>query len=76
MLEEDKAVGRVALNETVVGFSFLTGPVVASLLHRPGELFGPVYVQLALLLAGGIALQTAHAWWTSQNGGIRRPWTP
>lgn len=76
MLEEDKAVGRVALNETVVGLSFLAGPVVASFLHQPGELFGPVYVRLAGLLAGGIAMQTTLAWWTSKNRATRRPPTP
>jgi len=72
MLEADKAVGRVALNETVVGLSFLAGPVVASALHRPGEPFGPVYLLLAVLLAGGIALQTAYAWRISQRDPLSR----
>ena len=71
MLDADKAVERVALNETFVGLSFLAGPVVASALHRPGEVFGPVYVLLAALLAGGIAVQTAYAWWESHNDAIR-----
>jgi len=72
MLEADKAVGRVALNETVVGLSFLAGPVVASALHRSGEPFGRAYVLLAALLAAGIAGQTVYAWRIAR-GQERRP---
>jgi len=72
MLEADKAVGRVALNETVVGLSFLAGPVVASALHRSGEPFGRAYVLLAALLAAGIAVQTVYAWRIAR-GQERRP---
>ncbi|MFC1525645.1 MFS transporter [Candidatus Latescibacterota bacterium] len=61
MYDADRAVKRVALNETFVGLSFLAGPVAASLLHVEGQPFGPSYGVLALLLAAGIAVQTAYA---------------
>jgi MFS family permease len=61
MFDADRAVKRVAFNETFVGLSFLVGPVVASLLHAETEPFGPAYGSLALLLAAGLAVQTVFA---------------
>ncbi|MFH1571239.1 MAG: MFS transporter [Gemmatimonadota bacterium] len=61
MVEPGRAVRRVALNETIVGLSFLLGPVTAALLHRSGAPFGPAYQGLALTLVLGVTAQTAWA---------------
>ncbi|MCD6284517.1 MAG: MFS transporter, partial [Anaerolineae bacterium] len=54
MLEEDKAVRRVALNETFVGICFLIASPLAGLLHRSGTPFGGSYLRLAGILAVGL----------------------
>jgi MFS family permease len=61
MLEPERAVARVAVNETVVGFSFLAGPVVAGLVVGPGQAIEAGYGRLALPLLLGIAVQTWSA---------------
>ncbi|MFA6110698.1 MAG: MFS transporter [Candidatus Latescibacterota bacterium] len=61
MLDPERAVARVAVNETVVGFSFLAGPVVAGLVVGPGGVVEAGYGRLALLLLLGIAVQTWSA---------------
>jgi MFS family permease len=61
MLDEDKAVRRVALNETFVGISFLIASPVAGLLHRSGTPFGGSYLRLAGILAVGLTAQTLYA---------------
>ncbi|MFH1573678.1 MAG: hypothetical protein ABIG68_06815, partial [Acidobacteriota bacterium] len=61
MLEAEKAVKRVSLNETFVGLSFLIGPVVAGLLHGEGEGFGQAYGLLAGVLAAGVVIQATWA---------------
>lgn len=62
MLEEDKAVRRVSLNETFVGICFLISSPVAGLLHRPGTPFGPAYLRLAAVLAIGLLAQLIVAY--------------
>jgi len=61
MLEEDKAVRRVALNETFVGICFLIASPVAGLLHRSSTPFGGSYLRLAGILAVGLIAQALYA---------------
>ena len=61
MLEEDKAVRRVALTETFVGICFLIASPLAGLLHRPGTPFGGSYLRLAGILAVGLIAQALYA---------------
>lgn len=61
MFDADRAVQRVAYNETVVGLSFLVGPVLAAGLHHNEGPFGTSYVALAGLLAAGLTVQTLWA---------------
>ena len=61
MLEEDKAVRRVALNETFVGICFLIASPLAGLLHRSGTPFGGSYLRLAGILAVGLIAQALYA---------------
>lgn len=61
MLDVEKAVKRVSLNETFVGLSFLIGPMVAAALHQNGDPFGPAYRLLAVFLGVGIFGQMAYA---------------
>jgi MFS family permease len=62
MVEEDKAVRRVALNETFVGIAYLSASPVASLLHKDGAPFGPSYLFLGLILIIGVLGQTLFAY--------------
>lgn len=61
MLVPERAVARVAVNETVVGFSFLAGPVVAGLVVGPGGVVEAGYGRLAVLLLLGVVVQTVGA---------------
>jgi len=61
MVEEEKAVRRVALNETFVGISFLIASPVANTFHRKGAPFGPSYLSLGALLIVGVLAQTLFA---------------
>ena len=61
MLEEDKAVRRVALNETFVGICFLIASPLAGLLHRSGTPFGGSYLRLGGILAVGLIAQALYA---------------
>lgn len=61
MVEEEKAVRRVALNETFVGISFLAASPVANILHREGTPFGPSYLVLGAILIAGVLAQTLFA---------------
>jgi MFS family permease len=61
MLDPQRAVGRVALNETFVGLSFLAGPVVARFLHSGSAPYSRAYAGLAVLLTVGVAVQTLYA---------------
>ncbi len=61
MLDEDKAVRRVALNETFVGICFLIASPLAGLLHRSGTPFGGSYLRLAGILAVGLIAQALYA---------------
>jgi predicted MFS family arabinose efflux permease len=61
MLDETKAVRRVAFNETFVGICFLIASPVARLLHRPGTPFGGSYLRLAGILAVGLIAQALYA---------------
>jgi MFS family permease len=61
MLDVEKAVKRVSLNETFVGLSFLIGPVVAASLHQNGAPFWPAYRLLAVFLGIGIFGQMIYA---------------
>ena len=61
MVEEDKAVRRVALNETFVGISFLIASPVANAIHREGTPFGPSYLILGAILIAGVLAQTLFA---------------
>ncbi len=62
MIEESKAVQRVAVNETVVGITYLIASPVSALLHRAGTPFGPSYLILTIILAVGIITQTLYAY--------------
>jgi hypothetical protein len=62
MLEEEKAVQRVALNETFVGICFLIASPVSRLLHRPGAPFGASYWRLAAVLAVALLVQLGVAY--------------
>jgi len=68
MYDADRAVKRVAYNETVVGASFLVAPVLASGLHHNGAPFGPSYVALAALLGAGVAVQALWAAAANRRG--------
>jgi hypothetical protein len=61
MVEEDKAVRRVAINETFVGISYLIASPLATLLHREGTPFGPSYFTLGVILIVGVLAQTLFA---------------
>ena len=61
MVEEDKAVRRVALNETFVGIAYLSASPVAALLHKGGAPFGPSYLFLGIILIAGVLGQTLFA---------------
>ncbi len=61
MVEEEKAVHRVALNETFVGIAYLSASPVAALLHRQDAPFGPAYLLLGILLTAGVLGQTLFA---------------
>ncbi|MGC9350104.1 MAG: MFS transporter [Anaerolineae bacterium] len=61
MVDERKAVKRVALGETIVGICFLLSSPVANLLHGDGRPFGRSYLLLAVVLAVGTAVQTLYA---------------
>ena len=61
MVEEDKAVRRVALNETFVGLAYLSASPVAALLHKEGAPFGPSYLFLGVILIVGVLGQTLFA---------------
>lgn len=69
MYDADRAVKRVAYNETVVGASFLVAPVLAAGLHHNGDPFGPSYTVLAVLLGAGVAAQTLWARRAHRRGG-------
>lgn len=69
MFDPERAVARVAVNETVVGFSFLAGPVVAGLVIGPGQAVETGYGRLALLLLLGIAVQYWSARQRAHGGG-------
>lgn len=56
-----KAAARVAVNEMMVGLSYLLGPVAAALLHRSGEDFGVAFQRAAVLLAVAVAVQVTLA---------------
>jgi MFS family permease len=60
MIEESKAVQRVALNETFVGLCFLISSPLASWLHRTGTPFGGTYLLLAAILAAGVGGQAVY----------------
>jgi MFS family permease len=62
MLDERKAVQRVALNETFVGICFLIASPLSRLLHRAGTPFGPSYWRLAAVLAVGLVAQLLVAY--------------
>lgn len=62
MIEEDKAVQRVAMNETFVGITYLVASPVATLLHKESAPFGPSYLILGTILAVGILAQTLYAY--------------
>ncbi|MBN1248459.1 MAG: MFS transporter [Anaerolineae bacterium] len=62
MLDEEKAVRRVALNETFVGICFLIASPLSRLLHRAGTPFGPSYWRLAVVLAVGLGAQLLVAY--------------
>ena len=62
MLNEEKAVQRVALNETFVGICFLIASPLSRLLHRTGTPFGGAYWRLAAVLAAGLSVQLVVAY--------------
>jgi MFS family permease len=62
MVEEDKAVRRVAMNETFVGITYLAASPVATLLHKEGTPFGPSYLFLDIILIVGVLGQTLFAY--------------
>jgi len=61
MLDPEKAVRRVAINETFVGACFLIASPLAAVLRRNGSPFGHSYFGLALMFAAGIAAQALVA---------------
>jgi MFS family permease len=62
MVEEDKAVRRVAMNETFVGITYLAASPVATLLHKEGTPFGLSYLFLGIILIVGVLGQTLFAY--------------
>ncbi len=56
--DADKAASRVAVNEMMVGISYLVGPLIATALHWNGGDFGPALQRVAVLLAAAVAVQT------------------
>jgi len=56
-LEPGKAVKRIALNEVLMGVSFLAGPVLASMILALTKGFFLSYLCLSGLLAAGAAIQ-------------------
>lgn len=63
MLEVEKAAKRIAINEMMVGLGYVTGPAVATLVHKNGMPFGPSFTMAALLVAILVAIRTGVAHW-------------
>ena len=61
MVDESKAVQRVAVNETLVGVCLLLGSPLARLLHRDGTAYNNAYLALSALLLCGIVVQALLA---------------
>jgi len=61
MSDPARAVRRIALNEVMVGISFLLASALARLLHPAGTSFGRAYAGLAVVLAVGIVAQVLYA---------------
>jgi len=61
MFDPERAVRRVAFNETVVGLSFLAGPLVAQVFRAGTGSFAFSYLLLGGALGVGIGLQTLYA---------------
>jgi len=61
MSDPARAVRRIALNEVVVGISFLLASGVARLFHPAGTSFGRAYAGLTVVLAVGIVAQALYA---------------
>jgi len=57
MVEEEKAVKRVAINETIIGSGFLIAFPLSAFFHSPGESFQQAYLMLAGFLAIGLVSQ-------------------
>ncbi len=71
MVEEEKAVRRVALNETFVGLAYLSASPVAALLHKDGAPFGPSYLLLGIILIVGVLGQTLFAYRLTKRGALQ-----
>lgn len=61
MSDPARAVRRIALNEVMVGISFLLASALARLLHPAGTSFGRAYAGLAVVLVVGIVAQVLYA---------------
>jgi len=57
MVEEEKAVKRVAINETIIGSGFLIAFPLSAFFHSPGTSFQQAYLMLAGFLALGLLAQ-------------------
>lgn len=58
MLDEKKAVKRVAVNEFIVGASYLTGPLIASLFISMLHSYKYAYLAVLVFIACGVLVQT------------------
>ncbi|GAB4108080.1 MAG: hypothetical protein Kow001_03330 [Acidobacteriota bacterium] len=56
--EAAKAASRVAVNEMMVGVSYLVGPLIAAGFHRNGEDFSAALARVAALVAAAVGVQT------------------
>ncbi len=72
MVNEAKAVKRVALNETLIGACFLVAFPISGLFHSHGEVFQPAYWLLAVMLAVGLLTQFLLVMYISRRGTARK----